>query len=297
MELLIVTGLSGAGKSRATVVLEDMGYYCADNIPADMLPVLADICESGGPRYQKTAVVVDIRTLAQNGSGELLIALNRLRELNVNFSVMFLEASDQVILRRYKETRRAHPLFSAGETMAQAIVRERQIMSPVREMSDYIVDTSETTSSGLRACLLSILEKKEVGTMSVRILSFGYKYGIPAESDFVFDSRFLPNPFYIPELKELGGESEAIRDYLDRFPETDRFKKQLFDMVDFLLPRFRTEGRATLVFSVGCTGGQHRSVAMAEALKEYLSSAGWPVTVLHRDRKKNIQEIKGRVEG
>ena len=299
MEFLIVTGLSGAGKSRATVQLEDLGYYCVDNIPVDMIPVLADICAAGGPRYEKTAVVADIRTLADDRDGRitahgLIDAFDELARRGVNYQVMFLEARDEVILRRYKETRRMHPLAENYGTIMDAIHREREILAPVRERASFIVDTSDTSASGLREYLLTLFDRDAAEEMRVRVISFGYKYGIPPESDFVFDVRFLPNPFYVHDLRQVSGKDPAVVEYLNSFQETEIFRSKLFSMVDFLLEEFRMEGRATLVLSVGCTGGQHRSVALAEMLGEHIRKKDRRVTVFHRDAQKNISEIKER---
>ena len=293
MEFLIVTGLSGAGKSRAMVVLEDLGFYCVDNIPADMVPVLADLCRAGGERYAKTAVVVDIRTLRTGPEG-LLEAFDRLDENRMEYSVMFLEARDETILRRYKETRRKHPLHRGDMTILEAVQKEREILAPIREKASYVLNTTETSVSELRQYIVSYFDWEKSARMQIRILSFGYKYGIPPESDFVFDMRFLPNPFYVSDLRHKGGEDPAVADYLNAFGETVEFRRKLEELTDFLLPYFDKEGRSSLVISMGCTGGQHRSVAMAEALGTLLRSQGRAVTILHRDRMRNMAEIRGR---
>lgn len=299
MEFLIVTGLSGAGKSRATVLLEDLGYYCVDNIPVDMIPVLADICASGGPRYEKTAVVADIRTLADKKDGQisahaLTDVFDELSRRGVRYRIMFLEARDEVILRRYKETRRRHPLAGRQETILDAVRREREILQPVRERASFTVDTSDTSASGLRSYLLTLFDRDPSDEMEIRVISFGYKYGIPPESDFVFDVRFLPNPFYVHELRQVSGKDPAVVAYLESFEATQKFREKFFALADFLVPQFVAEERATLVFAVGCTGGQHRSVALAEMLSEHLCRQGRRVTVYHRDAQKNISEIKER---
>lgn len=293
MEFLIVTGLSGAGKSRAVVVLEDLGFYCVDNIPADMVPVLADLCRSGGERYAKTAVVVDIRTL-QAGPEGLLEAFDRLEQNRMSYSVMFLEARTETILRRYKETRRKHPLHKGEITILEAVEKEKEILAPIRERASYVLDTTETSVAELRQYIASYFDREKSSRMNIRILSFGYKYGIPPESDFVFDMRFLPNPFYISELRHKGGEDPAVSGYLAEFKETTEFREKLEELMCFLLPHFDKEGRASLVISMGCTGGQHRSVAMAEALGAALRAQGRAVTILHRDRMRNMAEIRGR---
>ncbi len=297
MEFLIVTGLSGAGKSRASVVLEDLGYYCVDNIPPDMIPVLAEICSAGGPRYEKTAVVTDVRVLAGEGTPSadaILRALDKLRERGIPASVMFLEASDEVLLRRYKETRRRHPLAEKGRSLPEAIRLEREILAPVRERADYLVDTTSTSASGLRDYVTSLFDREGKSEMLIHVISFGYKYGIPPESDFVFDVRFLPNPFYVPELRRLSGKDPRVETYLESFASTKRFEERLFSLADFLIPQFDAEGRAALVFAVGCTGGQHRSVVLAEKLGEHVRALGRTAAVYHRDAEKNISEIKER---
>ena len=261
MEILIITGLSGGGKSRAASYLEDIGYYTVDNLPAEMMVKFADFCAGSSGRYDRVALVYDVR------SGEptdiLIETLERLKASGVNCRMLFLEADNQTIVNRYKETRRMHPLQKKGESVEQAIRREREWMQPVRDHADFVLDTSA----------LSI----------AKLLSFGFKHGIPIEADLVFDVRFMPNPYYVPELKNKTGLDQAVRDFVFSFRQTNDFMEQLEKMLTFLLPLYAEEGKSALVIAIGCTGGHHRSVAVAHELAEYITEEGYQVTENHRD--------------
>lgn len=286
MELLLVTGLSGAGKTQVIRNLEDMGFFCVDNIPPALLPGIISIISSdkganSAIDLSKVAVVIDIR--AVDFLKELEENLTKLREMNVKIDVLFLDASDDVIIRRFKESRRKHPLEKEC-TLLQAIDREREILMPLKDMASYVIDTSRSNIKQLRGTLHKLLkEKNTIEGVMVSISSFGYKNGIPLDADLVFDVRFLPNPFYIDKLKELSGRDLPVRDYIFSFEQTNCFLDKLDDMVNYLLPYYEKEGKDHLVISIGCTGGRHRSVAIAEALYDRLKEKGHRVYIDHRD--------------
>ena len=282
MEILIITGLSGGGKSRAASYLEDIGYYTVDNLPAEMMVKFADFCAGSSGRYDRVALVYDVR------SGEptdiLIETLERLKASGVNCRMLFLEADDQTIVNRYKETRRMHPLQKKGESVEQAIRREREWMQPVRDHADFVLDTSALSIAKLRSELLDLFgQQGDRGGLAVNILSFGFKHGIPIEADLVFDVRFMPNPYYVPELKNKTGLDQAVRDFVFSFRQTNDFMEQLEKMLTFLLPLYAEEGKSALVIAIGCTGGHHRSVAVAHELAEYITEEGYQVTENHRD--------------
>ena len=282
MEILIITGLSGGGKSRAASYLEDIGYYTVDNLPAEMMVKFADFCAGSSGRYDRVALVYDVR------SGEptdiLIETLERLKASGVNCRMLFLEADNQTIVNRYKETRRMHPLQKKGESVEQAIRREREWMQPVRDHADFVLDTSALSIAKLRSELLDLFgQQGDRGGLAVNILSFGFKHGIPIEADLVFDVRFMPNPYYVPELKNKTGLDQAVRDFVFSFRQTNDFMEQLEKMLTFLLPLYAEEGKSALVIAIGCTGGHHRSVAVAHELAEYITEEGYQVTENHRD--------------
>ena len=282
MEILIITGLSGGGKSRAASYLEDIGYYTVDNLPAEMMVKFADFCAGSSGRYDRVALVYDVR------SGEptdiLIETLERLKASGVNCRMLFLEADNQTIVNRYKETRRMHPLQKKGESVEQAIRREREWMQPVRDHADFVLDTSALSIAKLRSELLDLFgQQGDRGGLAVNILSFGFKHGIPIEADLVFDVRFMPNPYYVPELKNKTGLDQAVRDFVFSFRQTNDFMEQLEKMLTFLLPLYAEEGKSALVIAIGCTGGQHRSVAVAKALTDYLAARDANVRLRNRD--------------
>ena len=282
MEILIITGLSGGGKSRAASYLEDIGYYTVDNLPAEMMVKFADFCAGSSGRYDRVALVYDVR------SGEptdiLIETLERLKASGVNCRMLFLEADNQTIVNRYKETRRMHPLQKKGESVEQAIRREREWMQPVRDHADFVLDTSALSIAKLRSELLDLFgQQGDRGGLAVNVLSFGFKHGIPIEADLVFDVRFMPNPYYVPELKNKTGLDQAVRDFVFSFRQTNDFMEQLEKMLTFLLPLYAEEGKSALVIAIGCPGGHHRSVAVAHELAEYITEEGYQVTENHRD--------------
>lgn len=280
MEILLISGLSGAGKSRAAKFMEDMGYYTVDNMPAEMVLRFAEFCEG---RFERVALVSDIRG-GSDGFPSLLGAIAPLRERGVVCRLLFLAADTETIIRRYKETRRMHPLMRGNDTIEDAARREEEILRPLREQADFVIDTTQMPSSKLRSELYSIFgDRSRPNRLTVSVVSFGYKHGIPPESDLVFDVRFMPNPFYVPELRELTGLDAPVRDYVFSFAQTGEFLDRLEDLLRYLLPRYSEEGKTMLVVSVGCTGGRHRSVAIARALGERIATLGYPTTENHRD--------------
>ena len=286
MEILIISGLSGAGKSRVAAVLEDMDFYCVDNMPVALMPKFAELCLATRGRYERVALVTDVRAL--ENLSELFAALNEMRDMGCDHRILFVEASLETIVKRYKETRRRHPLDPEGCDLEKAVRREINIMAPVRERADIIIDTTDLTLGKLQRRLFSTFTKNmEEKPMNVNIISFGYKYGIPIESDLVFDVRFLPNPFYVADLRSLSGLDEPVKSFVFNFEETKEFFKKLSDMLEFLLPYYIEEGKRHLVVGIGCTGGRHRSVAMAQSLSEFLVEKGYPTECIHRDVDKS----------
>lgn len=283
MEILIISGLSGAGKSSAATYLEDMGYFTMDNVPADIILKFAAFCSQSDGRYDRVALVSDIRSVNGDFSG-LLDAMDRLKQGGDVCRLLFVTADLETIIKRYKETRRRHPLMSDGMSIEQAMHREEELLSPLRECADVVIDTTQMPAAKLRNELYRIFgDKSARGKLSVNVMSFGYKYGIPLEADLVFDVRFLPNPFYVPELKHKTGMDSEVYNYVFSFPQTKTFIEKLEGLLSFLLPLYAEEGKSTLVIAVGCTGGHHRSVSVARCLTAYLSGLGYPAFENHRD--------------
>ena len=282
MDILIISGLSGAGKSKAGSYLEDMGFYIVDNMPAAMILKFAEFCAGGNGRYDRVALVYDVRTASS--FAELFDVLDKLRAMEGACRMLFLEAEPEVIIKRYKETRRRHPLADQTDCLEEAVRRERELMQPVRERADYIIDTSRTSTAQLRGELLRLFgDPEEKGGMTVSVTSFGFKYGLPLDADLVFDVRFMPNPFYIEELRPRTGLDQAVNDYVFSFQQTQDYLKRLKDLLAFSLPLYAEEGKTSLVIAVGCTGGHHRSVAVTHTLAEFIGSQGYQVSENHRD--------------
>ena len=282
MDILIISGLSGAGKSKAASYLEDMGFYIVDNMPAAMILKFAEFCAGGSGRYDRVALVYDVRTASS--FTELFDVLDKLRAMEGACRMLFLEAEPEVIIKRYKETRRRHPLADQTDSLEEAVRRERELMQPVRERADYIIDTSRTSTAQLRGELLRLFgDPEEKGGMTVSVTSFGFKYGLPLDADLVFDVRFMPNPFYIEELRPRTGLDQAVNDYVFSFQQTQDYLKRLKDLLAFSLPLYAEEGKTSLVIAVGCTGGHHRSVAVTHTLAEFIGSQGYQVSENHRD--------------
>ena len=282
MRFVIVTGMSGAGKSTALKTLEDLGYFCADNLPMPLVEKFAELFEASETEYNKVAIGVVIRSGIDIGSMQQV--LERLVVKGIDYEILYLDASDPVLLKRYKETRRSHPLARDGR-IDEGIRRERAALGFLKEHADYIIDTSMLLTRELRSELEKIfVNSLEYRNIYITILSFGFKYGIPADSDLVFDVRFLPNPFYIDELKHKTGKDQEVQDYVMKFDMAHEFLQKLEDMVEFLLPNYVSEGKNQLVISIGCTGGKHRSVTLAEKLYEYLGKhSEYGIKLTHRD--------------
>ena len=281
MEVLIVTGLSGAGKTQAAHILEDLDYYCVDNMPVALLLPFAEFCIASRGRFEKVALVTDVR--AQANFDALFKALDSLREMDCVCRILYMEAAEPVIVRRYKESRRRHPLYGQGRTILETVHLERKLMAPVRDRADFIVDTSSTNLSQLHREISRLLVEGGKQALPISVIAFGYKYGLPLEADLVFDARFLPNPYYVDELKALSGMDAPVYDYVLGQPDAQAFLKKLTELVDFLLPRFQEEGKPSLTIAVGCTGGRHRSISVARALTEYLVGRGCNARLINRD--------------
>lgn len=282
MRFVIVTGMSGAGKSTALKILEDQGYFCADNLPIPLIEKFAELSSTPEREYNKVALGVDVRSGSEIKSIQSI--LERLVVKGISYEVLFLDASDTVLLKRYKETRRSHPLAKDGR-IDEGIRKERKAMGFLKEYADIILDTSTLLTRELRSEMEKIFVNcVEYRNIYITILSFGFKYGIPADSDLVFDVRFLPNPFYVDELKHKTGLEQEVQDYVMKYEEAHTFLEKLEDMVEFLLPNYVSEGKNQLVISIGCTGGKHRSVTLAEHLYHYLSRhTEYGLKISHRD--------------
>ena len=281
MEILIISGLSGGGKSKAASFLEDMGFYIVDNMPAGMILKFADFCAAGNGRYNRVALVYDVRTA--DSFDEFLEVLSTLRAREYNCRLLFLQADVGAIINRYKETRRLHPLQEQAGSLEEAANREIALMAPVKAQADLVIDSTNYSTARLRSELLRLFGGDGGGGMLVSMVSFGFKHGLPLEADLVFDVRFMPNPFYIEGLRDHTGLDADVRDYVFSFREAVEFVEKLRELLRFLLPLYQEEGKTVLVVAVGCTGGHHRSVAVTHALAEYAAGRGYPVTENHRD--------------
>lgn len=284
MEFVIITGMSGAGKSQAIKILEDINYYCMDNLPPALLPNFAELCSSSSKDVNKVAVVADIR--GGIFFKDLFNSLDELKNKGIKYHILFLDASDEELVKRYKEQRRPHPLSSTG-TIVDGIHEERLSLEEVKKRSDYIIDTTSMKMGRLKEELLSIFVQGNISyNINITVMSFGYKYGLPQDSDLVFDVRFLPNPFYIEGLKSFTGNDKNVQDYVMGFDTTSTFIEKLKDMLFFLLPHYIKEGKSNLVISIGCTGGKHRSVTISNHIASILSNENYRVLLNHRDVEK-----------
>jgi len=280
LEVIIVTGLSGAGKSQAINCMEDLGYYCIDNMPPTLIKDFMSLSLQDKMKIDKAAFVIDIR--GGEFFDDLKTSLSDLKRAGMKFKIMFLEASDEVLIRRFNETRRTHPLAGAGNTL-EGIIQERKRLLEIREISDYIIDTSTMKAAKLSEEIKKLLTDEESPTFTISIQSFGYKHGIPLDADMVFDMRFIPNPYYLMSLRKLTGNSEKVRSYVMKFPESKNFVKTVHELIDQLIPCYIREGKSHLVLAFGCTGGQHRSVAMANEFTRIFLAEGKRVVTVHRD--------------
>ena len=282
MEFIIISGLSGAGKSKAASFMEDMGFFCVDNLPAPLIPKFAELGMAGTGEYDRVVLVTDVRS-GTNFSA-LFQSLEALKGMKCPYRILYMDASDDVIIKRYKETRRSHPLAEDCDSLEGAIALERRMLAPLRERAEFVVDTSDLSTAKLRGELLRLFGRgSQEGAMTVSVTSFGFKHGLPREADLVFDVRFLPNPYYVADLRPLTGLDQGVRDYVFHGGQAEEFLERLWALVGWLLPRYEEEGKTALVIAVGCTGGHHRSVALAHALAEGLRTQGWPVSESHRD--------------
>ncbi len=290
MRMVFVTGLSGAGLSTALNNFEDMGYYCVDNMPISLITKFAELVYANGTTYNNVALGIDIRS--GNGLKELEDVLESLIDKHYNYEILFLDARDDVLLKRYKETRRNHPL-AKQERIDKGIKLEREYLEFLKKQADYIIDTSTLLTRELKQELekIFVLDEK-FSNLMVTVLSFGFKYGIPADADLVFDVRFLPNPYYNEELRPLTGNDEAIQNYVMGFDTAKEFLQKLVDMVKFLIPNYILEGKNRLVIAVGCTGGKHRSVTLANELYNALNGNDYGVKIEHRDIEKDAARKK-----
>jgi len=280
LHAVVVTGLSGSGKSTALRVLEDLGFYCVDNLPVALLARFVELWESSREEVHRVALGIDARERLFLGGFHG--AFDDIRRAGVRLEVMYLEASDDVLVRRFSETRRPHPA-AVGGPVEDGIRREREALRELREVADRIVDTSALTVHELRAALRDILARSDTPTLTVSLVSFGYKYGLPTDADLAFDCRFLPNPFFVEELRPKTGLDQAVADYVLDRDDTQEFLQHVGRLLEFALPRYQREGKSYLTIAVGCTGGRHRSVALVEALRRQLEAAGVRVLVRHRD--------------
>ncbi len=286
MQLVMITGMSGAGKTMVMQVMEDIGYYCIDNMPPQLITKFVDICQHSEGSLNKVAIAVDIRSGGM--FSEIYRSWSLLRHENsVDVKVIFTEASDEVLLKRYKETRRKHPLDEKCGSLLEAIQYEREQLQQLRSIADYFIETSHLSVSQLKEEVKNMFLEKKTDSLLVKVISFGYKYGVSTESDLVFDVRCLPNPFYIPELKSHTGCESCVRDYVMQFEQSQELFRKFEDLLEFLLPLYVSEGKSQLVVAFGCTGGKHRSITFAELMGDALREKGYRVHKMHRDIAKD----------
>lgn len=290
MRFVIVTGMSGAGKTSVLKFLEDINFFCVDNLPPALLPKFAELCYEQEGEIERVAMGIDIR--GGKLFNDLFQVLFSLQERGYEYEILFLDASDDVLIKRYKETRRTHPL-SKGGSIQEGIQKERAMLKEVKTKATYIIDTSQILTRQLKEQINRIfVENQNFESLVITIRSFGFKYGIPADSDLVFDVRFLPNPFYIQELKEMTGNDEPVSSYVMNFKESQTFLQKMVDMLEFLIPLYIKEGKNSLVISIGCTGGKHRSVTLANALYQTLGRERHALLLEHHDIEKDARHKK-----
>ncbi|MBM6898186.1 MAG: RNase adapter RapZ [Gemmiger sp.] len=287
MNFLIVTGLSGAGKSMAVNALEDIGFFCIDNIPVALLPRIVDFALQGENQLSRVAVVMDVRGV--RNSDQLEQALADLDAKKIEYEILFLDANSNTIQRRYKETRRQHPITITDHvSVEEAIERERRLLQPLRSRAKYVIDTSLLSAAQNKERVCSLFLDKGKCPMALTVVSFGFKYGLPQEADLVLDVRCLPNPFYVPELKNLTGMDQAVVDYVMAAPESQELLNRYENMLEYALPLYVKEGKSQLMIAVGCTGGKHRSITFARKIGEFCQKLGYAPSVQHRDAKRTL---------
>ena len=289
MEFIIISGLSGAGKTSALHVLEDIGYYCVDNIPASLLSTLYTLClNSTNESMKRAAVVVDVR--GNDNYEQMNNQIEDFKKSHSDVKILFIDARSDVVIMRYKETRRKHPLSQRlrDGTVTEAVEFEKALLTPIKRAADYHINTTYMSNKQLRERVLSLFMEDATGSLTLTFMSFGFKFGIPLEADIVFDVRCLPNPFYIPELKELTGLDKQVRNYVLCSTDTQQFIQHTLDLLDFSVPLYQKEGKSELVVGIGCTGGKHRSVTVAMQLQEHFQSRGYKSVVQHRDIEKKV---------
>ncbi|MEA4805629.1 RNase adapter RapZ [Acetobacterium wieringae] len=286
MKTIIITGMSGAGKSQAIQILEDLGYFCVDNIPPQLIVTFINLCQQSATEIEKIALVTDVRgDVFLEGKDTPLAEYKATRE---DLTLIFLDARDEVLVSRYQETRRNHPLTHFASNLIEAIQAERKSLEHFREIADEVIDTSDIKVRELKEQLIKLVEiDRDQSKPKVKIYSFGFKYASPMGADFVFDVRFLPNPFYKQELRNLTGEDQPVRDYVMSFREAEVFYQKLWDLIEFVIPQFAKVSKNTVEIAIGCTGGQHRSVTFACLLNKALKEKGYETTLKHRDIKRN----------
>lgn len=289
VRLVIVTGMSGAGKTQALKCLEDLGYFCVDNLPPSFIPKMAELCQQSDGRIDRLALGIDIR--GGEFFAKAIEALEDLERQGNRYEILFLEAGDDSLVRRYKETRRRHPLAEQGRVL-EGVARERKLLEELRGRASHIVDTSHLGVNQLRLEIVSRFSRDEkLPELFISVVSFGFKHGVPLDADLVFDVRFLPNPHYVASLKDLTGEDRSVQDYVNKWPVTTQFFRRLVNLIGFLIPQYITEGKHQLTIAIGCTGGQHRSVAMGVRLAQWLRDRGYTVSAEHRD------VVRSKLEG
>ena len=283
MEFVVISGISGAGKSQAADILEDLGFYCVDNMPAVLIPRFAELCLATRGQYERVALVTDVR--GRDGFEALFAALDEMAALGCPYKILFMDASVETLVRRFKETRRRHPLDPGGRGMEEAIRQEKRTLLPVRDRADFIVDTSTLTLGQLQRKLYQLFASDEgkEKPIHVDVVAFGFKYGLPMDSDLVFDVRYLPNPYYFEHLRPQTGLDEPVSDFVFSHQQAGEFMEHLGRMLAFLLPLYIEEGKKSLTISIGCTGARHRSVALSRAISEWISEQGYEVEMICRD--------------
>ncbi|WP_314693698.1 RNase adapter RapZ [uncultured Abiotrophia sp.] len=288
LELVIITGMSGAGKTVAVQSFEDLGYFCIDNMPPTLLPTFWELVKESG-KISRIALVIDLRSRDFFNEVDSLIATLDNTQL-VTTRIIFLDSSDSVLVSRYKETRRNHPLAPDGR-VSEGIAKERELLMDLRTRAQIIIDTSDISPRQLRERLIKDFATKDYQTFHVEVMSFGFKYGVPIDADIIWDVRFLPNPHYIPELRPQTGMDAPVYDYVMKQPETQAFYSKLIDVIEFCLPGYKKEGKSSVTIAIGCTGGKHRSVAIAERIANHLKTDNYAVNVSHRDYMKKKETV------